>query len=123
MILNKIGYTFGDIKRFDIVVIEHEKERLIKRIVGLPGESLEYKDDTLYINGKETKEFYKNQVMEDFSITDLGYDKIPSDCYIALGDNREVSLDSRYFGCFKKEEIIGKANFVIFPFKSIGYQH
>lgn len=120
MILNKFTYKFNDINRFDIVVINRDGEKLIKRIIGLPGETLEYKSDKLYINEKEVKEPFKNQEMEDFSTEDLGYEKIPDNCYIALGDNRSVSLDSRYFGCFKKEEIKGKANFVIFPFSSFG---
>lgn len=123
MVLNKIAYKLNDIKRFDIVVIDHDGERLIKRIIGLPNETLKYKDDILYINDKEQKEFFKNQSTEDFNITDLGYEKIPDNCYIALGDNRSVSLDSRYFGCFKKEEIIGKANLVVFPFSEFGYKN
>lgn len=123
MVLNKIAYKLNDIKRFDIVVIDHDGERLIKRIIGLPNETLKYKDDVLYINDKEQKEFFKNQSTEDFNITDLGYEKIPDNCYIALGDNRSVSLDSRYFGCFKKEEIIGKANLVVFPFSEFGYKN
>lgn len=123
MVLNKITYKLNDIKRFDIVVIDHDGERLIKRIIGLPNETLKYKDDVLYINDKEQKEFFKNQSTEDFNITDLGYDKIPDNCYIALGDNRSQSLDSRYFGCFKKEEIIGKASLVVFPFSEFGYKN
>ena len=122
MLLDKISYRFEEIKRFDIVVIKENDSYIIKRVIGLPGEKLLYKDDVLYINDKETKENFKNQKTEDFNIKDLGYEKIPNDCYFVLGDNRKVSLDSRIIGCIKKEDILGKANIVIFPFNNIGYK-
>lgn len=122
MLLDKISYRFEEIKRFDIVVIKENDSYIIKRVIGLPGEKLLYKDDVLYINDKETKENFKNQKTEDFNIKDLGYEKIPNDCYFVLGDNRKVSLDSRLIGCIKKEDILGKANIVIFPFNNIGYK-
>ena len=58
MILNKMAYKFNDIKRFDIVVIDITDEYIIKRVIGLPGEKVEYKNNKLYINGKEKKETY-----------------------------------------------------------------
>jgi len=122
MILNKINYRFNDIERFDIVVIKKDDSYLIKRVIGLPGETLKYVDDKLYINDKQQEEYFKNQSTEDFNITDLGYDKIPEDCYFALGDNRGDSLDSRIFGCFKKDDILGSANLVLFPLNSFGYK-
>ena len=122
MILNKISYKFTNPKRFDIIVINHEED-LIKRVIGLPGETLEYIDNILYINGKEVAEPFLKQETKDFNITELGYDKIPDNCYIALGDNRLLSLDSRYYGCFTKEEILGKTSLVIYPFKDFGYKN
>lgn len=122
MILNKINYVFNDIKRFDIVVVKFGDDKLIKRVIGLPGETLEYKNSILYINGKEVDEYFKNQETEDFNITSLGYDKIPDDCYFVIGDNRRVSSDSRIIGCIKKENILGSANLVIYPFNKIGYK-
>ena len=58
MILNKIVYKRNDIKRFDIVVIDEGDKAIIKRVIGLPGETVEYKDNKLYINGKETSDPY-----------------------------------------------------------------
>lgn len=122
MILNKINYKLNDIERFDIVVIKKDDSYLIKRIIGLPGETLKYVDDKLYINDKEIKEYFKNQSTQDFNIIELGYDKIPNDCYFAIGDNRKDSLDSRIFGCFKKEDILGSANLVLLPLNNFGYK-
>ena len=122
MILNKINYKLNDIERFDIVVIKKDDSYLIKRIIGLPGETLKYVDDKLYINDKEIKEYFKNQSTQDFDIIELGYDKIPNDCYFAIGDNRKDSLDSRIFGCFKKEDILGSANLVLLPLNNFGYK-
>ena len=120
MILNKINYVFNDVKRFDIVVIDINGERLIKRVVGLPGEVIEYKDSKLLINGKEIKELFKNQETNNFHINEFEIDKIPSDCYFVMGDNRNSSIDSRIFGCVDKKNIKGTANLVLFPFNRLG---
>ena len=114
VIVDKINLKRKGIKRYDIVVIKHDGETLVKRIIGLPGESVEYKDNALYINGKkETK--YKFQKTKDFK-----YDEVEKDSYFVLGDNRSISLDSRYFGTIKKKEIKGKVKYIIFPFSRIG---
>lgn len=120
MILNKIDYKFNDIKRYDIVVVKTEDSKIIKRVIGLPGETLKYENNILYINGQETEEPYLKEETEDFNITELGYNKIPSDCYFVMGDNRDNSSDSRIIGCIKKENIEGSASLVIFPFKEAG---
>ena len=88
MILNKINYKFTDIKRFDIVVVKTENNKIIKRVIGLPGETLKYEDNVLYINGQEVKESYLKEKTEDFNINELGYKKIPQDCYFVMGDNQ-----------------------------------
>lgn len=120
MILNKIDYTFNEINRYDIVVVKTEDSKIIKRVIGLPGETLKYENNTLYINGKETEEPYLTEETEDFNITELGCDKIPQDCYFVMGDNRNNSSDSRIIGCVKKENIEGSASLVIYPFKEAG---
>jgi len=114
MILNIIGYRFDEINRFDIVVVDEGNEYLIKRVIGLPGEEIEYKDNQLYINGKKVKENYGSQVTEDFKV------KVKKNSYFVLGDNRTNSLDSRHFGSFKKDRIIGKTSLIIFPFNRFG---
>ena len=123
MLLNKINYRFNDIKRFDIVVIKYEDTHLIKRVIGLPGDTIEFKDNTLYINGKNSKEEYidKDTITENFNLKEIiKEEKIPQDCYFVMGDNREESLDSRVLGVFNKEKIEGKTSITIFPFNRIG---
>ncbi len=114
MILNVVGYRHHSIKRFDIVVVDAEKEWIIKRVIGLPGEEIEYKEHQLYVNGKKVKDSYGSDQTEDFKVT------VPENFYFVLGDNRNNSADSRYFGPFSKKEIIGKATFTVFPFKRFG---
>ena len=114
MLLDKISYRNSEIKRFDIVVIKNDGEYIIKRIIGLPGEKVEYKEDKLFINGKEIEEPFEHSYTEDFDAF------VAEDNYFVLGDNRVVSMDSREFGAFSKEQIIGKTNLVIFPFDRFG---
>ena len=114
MILNIINYRFNDIKRFDIVVVDEEHEPLIKRIIGLPGESIEYKDNKLYVNGKFVEDKFGTYETDDF------YYNVPDGEYFVLGDNRTNSMDSRVFGSFKKKQIKGKTKLTIFPFNRFG---
>lgn len=109
-------------KRFDIIVFKNGKNKLIKRIIGLPGETIEYKENKLYINGKYYKEpFLKNkQKTYDFKLNDIEYKTIPKDCYFVLGDNRTNSTDSRILGPINKNVIQGKADFALFPFSKFG---
>lgn len=119
MILDKIGYSINGLDRFDIVVIKYNNEKIIKRVIGLPGETVEYKDNKLYINDKYIKEDYKRDDTIDFVLETLGYSVIPNDKYLVLGDNRMVSKDSRMIGLIDKEQILGYTNTIIFPFKNI----
>lgn len=124
VLLNKFYYRFFDVKRFDIISFEYDNTKyLIKRVIGLPGERIEYKNNKLYVDGKVIEEgFLENDVItEDFSILDLGYDVIPEDMYLVLGDNRGNSLDSREIGLIKKSDILGKANLRIWPINKIGF--
>lgn len=123
MILNKIGYSINGVERFDIVVVDYNGDKLIKRVIGLPGETLKYENNVLYINGQEIEEPYLNESTEDFNITSLGYSKIPRDCYFVLGDNRDDSKDSRIIGCVSEKQIKGKTSLVIFPFSDAGYRN
>ena len=122
MILNKFIYKKNDIKRFDIVVIDEGDKHIIKRVIGLPGETLEYKNNKLYINGEEMDDPYPSTETDDFNITDIGHVKIPGNTYLVMGDNRANSLDSRYpsVGVVKKNLIIGRAKLVIWPFNKFG---
>lgn len=111
MILKKYDKEF---ERFDIVVVNHEGNKLIKRIIGLPKEDIEYKDNELYIDGKKIKEKYGYGNTNDF------VDYCGKNEYYVLGDNREDSTDSRIIGCVSKEDILGTTNFVILPFSKWG---
>lgn len=116
VIINKFTYLFNEPKRFDIVVVKNKdsRDKIIKRIIGLPNEKIVYKDNNLYING----ELYK----ENFALgntTDYEF-KTGDDEYFVLGDNRPVSKDSRLLGSFKKKDLIGKVNLRLFPFNKIG---
>ena len=114
MILDEISYRFSEIERFNIVVVKEENEYLIKRIIGLPGEKIEYKDNKLYIDGKYVKEDFKHMETMDFSTT-LGEDE-----YFIMGDNRTNSTDSRLFGPISRDEIIGKTSLTILPISRFG---
>lgn len=113
MLLNKLGH----IDRFDIVVlkIDGREDNLIKRIIGLPGETVEIKDNDIYINDKKIEDKYGYG--ETYNIDKVTLKK---DEYFILGDNRIISLDSRVFGTINKKEIKGTTNFIMYPFKSFG---
>lgn len=127
LFLSKISYKIHDIKRFDIIVIkDSDNDLIIKRVIGLPGDYVEYKNNKLYINHKEVKDEYAFGDTDDFNleeICEINEDnckrKIPKDMYLALGDNREVSADSRVKGLFNKEQILGKATLRIWPLNKI----
>ncbi len=119
LILNKLDKSYN---RFDIVVIKRGRSKLIKRIIGLPGEYIKYKNNELYIN---------NKIIDDVSISRTGdfdlkelydVDIIPPNYYFVMGDNRGLSLDSRYnqIGLIKKSDIVGTVSIRIFPFSKIG---
>lgn len=108
------SYTDGNIllgdkqydylNRYDTVVIYSQsiKKPLIKRVIGLPGETITYLDNKLYVNGEYIEDRYNYGTTEDFTVT------LSNNQYFCLGDNRSVSLDSRTYGSFSKSEIIAK---------------
>ena len=127
VILNKFEYRKKDIERYDVVVIKitdpssKETKQIIKRVIGLPNEVIEIKDNKVYADGKELDSSFTSSKSDDFDMSKIGLKKIPGDSYLVMGDNREVSLDSRYseVGTIKKEQIIGKASIVIWPLNKI----
>ncbi len=106
-------------ERFDIVVFNYAKQKLVKRIIGLPGEKIEFKNNKLYINNKEIEEDFGHMETEDFSLSDIGYETIPDNMYFLVGDNRTNSLDSRYIGLVSDSDIEGVVHFSIWPLKKI----
>ena len=128
LILGKISYKFEDIKRYDIIVIKDKtSDFIIKRVIGLPGDDIYYKDNVLYINGERQDEVFSDDLTEDFnledicSITNTTCDgKIPPHMYLVLGDNRDVSADSRMKGLFSESQILGKALCRLWPLNKLG---
>ena len=131
MIVNKFSYKIGEPERFDIVVFHApEKKDYIKRVIGLPGDFVEYKDDQLYINGEPIEEpyldTYKAQISEgnltgDFSLKDIdpSLDVIPEGYVFVMGDNRRFSKDSCHIGIVAQEEIIGNTSIIFWPLSEI----
>lgn len=111
-IVNKFVYNFREIKRNEIIILKHDEKFMIKRVIGLPGEHIVYKDNKLYINGEQYKEEFlkKNIKTEDYDTK-----MIPKNKYFVLGDNREDSLDGNDFGLIDKKDIVGKAWISIWP--------
>lgn len=116
LLLKKFDKSY---ERFDIVVLNYNGDRLIKRIIGLPGEYVEYKDSKLYINGQLVEEEMIDVNTNNFKLEDIGYNKIPDDYYFVVGDNRGVSKDSRIIGLIHKKDILGTVSFSLWPFKSL----
>ncbi|MCI9234306.1 MAG: signal peptidase I [Bacilli bacterium] len=117
-LLNKLKYKIINPKRFEVIVLNNKKSKfMIKRVIGLPGEHIEYREDTLYVDGKIVKEqFSKTLEPDETLILEKNVDLvIPDNCYYVLGDNRVNSEDSRMFGCVEKKDIIGKVEFRIWP--------
>ena len=110
-------YKLANIDYGDIVVLDEEKEGeiIIKRIIGMPKDTVSIKDNTVYVNGEEIEEDYAYGETSDYEEITLGDDE-----YFILGDNRPISKDSRYFGPVKEDEIIGKVIFRLWPFNKFG---
>ncbi len=106
----RLAYLFNDPKRGDIVVFpfpDDEKMDYIKRIIGLPGETIEGRDGLVYIDGEALKEPYVTAEID----SDFGPYHVPEDCYFMMGDNRNNSADSRYWDnkYVERDKIEGKA--------------
>ena len=129
LIMDAVHTGKDDIKRFDIVVLYSDDlgKLIIKRVIGLPGETVIYKDDKLYVNGQYYQEDFLNQdyveeskknhqtthFTDDFEVT------LTDDEYYVLGDNRIVSLDSRALGPIIHKDIKAKNGLVVYPFNEM----
>ena len=124
LIVDKLSYRFRDPERYDIIVFPYqhaENTYYIKRIIGLPGETVQVIDGYMYINGKKLDEHYGAEVMEDPGIAAEPI-KLGDDEYFVLGDNRNHSSDSREssVGVLTRDMLIGRAWVRIYPFNKIG---
>lgn len=136
VIVNKLAYRIGDPGRGDVVVFEPEtfesesivtkisrnllesvglrtpESDLIKRVIGLPGDTVEIRDNTLYVNGNALEEPY---LPLGLVMRDEGPWEVPVDHYFVMGDNRNSSNDSRRFGAIERGRIVGRAFSVVWP--------
>jgi signal peptidase I len=109
VLVDKRHYNSDEIKRGDIIVFKYPEDQtrdFIKRVIGLPGETIEIKNQVVYIDGKRLKEDYVNQADEYMS--NMSLRRILPDSYFVMGDNRGNSMDSRVWGFLNKSLIIGK---------------
>lgn len=125
LIVDKISYRFKDPERFDIIVFPYKYEKntyYIKRIIGMPGETIQIIDGYVYIDGELLEEdIFGNEVMEFANLAETPL-PLGEDEYFVLGDNRNHSSDSRdpSVGILTKEDLIGKAWVRIYPFDKMG---
>ena len=124
-LINSAAYKLSSPRRGDIVVFRAEDDAKsslhIKRVIGLPGETVQIKGSTIYIDGKPLKENYGKDPIDYAGIAEKPI-KLGDDEYFVLGDNREISRDSRYeeVGKVKRKNIEGRAVLRIYPFDKFG---
>lgn len=123
LIGNRLAYVVREPERGDIVIFrwpDNEKELFVKRIIGLPGETITIEDAMIYVDGVLLEEDY---LKEEWIVDNGPYTfEIPEDSYLVLGDNRNNSKDARYWNntYVKEDKILGKAVFRYWPFRGIG---
>ena len=118
--VNKLSYRFSNIERGDVVVFWYPRnpaKSFIKRVIGVPGETVEIKQGVVYVNGRRLEEPYLRQEYQDH---DYHTTKVPQAQYFVLGDRRNSSNDSRNWGCVPRRNIFGKAVFRYWPVSKAG---
>lgn len=136
VMVNILGYKVGDIKKGNVIVFHaNQQDDYVKRVIGVPGDNVIYKNDKLYVNGKKINEPYLDYnekskqgeyITGSFETKDLlnanpKSNIIPKGKYLVLGDNREVSKDSRAFGLIDRDQIVGKVSFRFWPFSEFKF--
>lgn len=124
LIVDKLGYHFKDPQRGDIVVFspteklqeQNFHDAFIKRVIGLPGEKIEVKNGRVYVNDQPLKENY----IADAPQYQYGPVTVPQGSYLVLGDNRNNSYDSHYWGFVPRDKIIGRAVVRFWPINRVG---
>ena len=124
LIIEKISYRFKTPQRGDVVVFsptdtlkeQNFKDAFIKRVIGLPGETIEVRGGKVYVNGQPIREKYIDEAPE----YTYGPETVPEDQYLVLGDNRNNSYDSHYWGFVPRKNLIGRAIVRFWPFDRLG---
>ena len=119
----RLSYAISEPKRGDIIIFKYpddKTQKFVKRIIGLPGETIKIEDAKIYVDGELLEEDYLKEAW--VNATGPYEFQVPEDSYLVLGDNRNNSLDARFWTntYVTKDDIIGKAIFVYFPFDRIG---
>lgn len=130
-LVNVVGLKTEGVKRFDVVIIDSDRlsEHLIKRVIGLPNETITYQDDVLYIDGEVVDEDFLDPDFVEKSKEETGAAlftnnftyTLGEDEYFVMGDNRLRSEDSRALGPFTIDEFVGKNGLAIYPFDHFGW--
>ncbi|QFT88303.1 Signal peptidase I V [Bacillus sp. THAF10] len=127
LMVNKMVYAFSQPERFDVIVFRQEGQDVnyVKRVIGLPGDEIEYIKDILYVNGQPVMEpfissddlkVFGGNFTGDFSLEELtGVEKVPKGHVFVIGDNRLSSFDSRHFGYVAVKDIVGKVHIRYWP--------
>jgi signal peptidase I len=126
VLVNKLSYDLHSIHRGDVIVFKKPPDDntpgikdLIKRVIGLPGESIAGRNGQIYINGNLLREPWLPKVDQDTTST-FGPIPIPAGEYFVMGDNRSDSSDSRVFGPIPKSLVVGRAFIIVWPLSRIG---
>jgi signal peptidase I len=128
LLVTKVNYQWADIKRGDVIVFKKPEsmkategpdaiDDLVKRVIGLPGDTVEARDGSVFINGTKLDEPY---LPAGTQTTNLRTTVIPVDEYFMMGDNRDISFDSRFWGAIKRADVIGKVFFRFWPPGRVG---
>lgn len=127
LVISRVNYLFGEPQRGDIIVFnppdqDEGEPSLIKRVIGIPGDTVEFRDQQLYVNGIVLEETYINEPCTRSSCPDNQWVLGPDE-YFMMGDNRNHSRDSRRFGPVPKENIVGEALLRFWPPQNVGIIH
>ncbi|GAA0596449.1 signal peptidase I [Virgibacillus siamensis] len=126
LMVNKVVYDMSDVDRFDVIVFHAtRKTDYVKRVIGLPGDKIAYKNDKLYVNGRYVEEKFLEPLKKvtdtkpytkDFTLMGTtGKTTVPEGKLFVMGDNRDNSLDSRKFGFVSMDRLVGKVDITYWP--------